>query len=132
MENVVIPAGSSVVVETDRRDNGEKFLLAELLNSRTIESQHATDVEVQAATNVAALGVQAEKLGAANVLQQQVLATAAALAAATNFANTQATILQDGQKTRDLVNAINDQNNAIALVDAKNEIAILKTKLGVV
>lgn len=62
---------------------------------------------------------------------------AAALAAAVNTAAIQAAIaeccceqkmitIEQADKTRDLINMLNSQNNAVALVDAKNEILALR------
>jgi hypothetical protein len=40
-------------------------------------------------------------------------------------------VIADGEKTRDLIRTNRDVDQAVALVDAKNEILALKTKLGV-
>jgi len=120
--------------------------------------KNAAAITVQAEKHAGAFEVQAEKLAAASLVNSltlnsatnvlvQTKADAATLFAAQNAAAIAAQVAQcccalketvrdDGDKTRgaiddleERINDINDLRNAVDLVDAKNEITLLKTKL---
>lgn len=82
-----------------------------------------------------------EKVGAANTLAMHQLSSNLQLQACNNFAEVlkqvagcccevKELIHEDGQKTRDLVNSIERDRNAVALVDAKQELLLAKLSRG--
>jgi hypothetical protein len=97
-------------------------------------------------------GIAIEKIGAAGILAAEKIGAANSLAIHQNFSalqlqacNNHAEVLAaqaacccdikelihlDGQKTRDLVNHIERDRNAVALVDAKQEILLAKLSRG--
>jgi hypothetical protein len=99
----------------------EKLAAASLVNSLTLNS--ATNVLIQT------------KADAATMFAAQNAAAIAAQVAQCCCAMKE-TVRDDGDKTRgaiddleERINNINDLQNAVALVDAKNEVTLLKTKL---
>ncbi len=87
--------------------------------------------QLQAQTLFNAASVEAAKYANAATLQAQTNASAAAAQLAACCCELKEKIGEEGQKTRDLMNQIEREREARALVDAKNEILFLKARVPV-
>ena len=86
----------------------------------------AKDGIIDAAKNAAAITLQAEKLASASVLQAFQLAAAQAAAAAECCCELKEKIGDDGDKTRELINRLEQARLAVSLVDTKIELSNTK------
>lgn len=156
MANEVIGTGSVIGFTNDYNHNGmfsnalldnveRNEIARDLVASARFESKDLSD-------GIQANAVAIEKIGAAGMLAAEKIGAANQLAIHQNFAslqlqacNTHAAVLaqnaeccceikelihMDGQKTRDLVNSIERDRNAVALVDAKQELLLAKLERG--
>ena len=136
--DVVSPAGAEVVSTGHyghRGLEGKDSVLIEGLNNSNLHREVTRDIlvsarENQASTmenrfNNATLIKDAELRSQAHVLQNRVdmVEMKAELAAAVH---------SDGERTRDLMRSHEERRHAVELADAKDEIAALKAKLGIV
>jgi len=120
----------------DRADQ-DRYLAAEFSrtngNVKDAIASLSTDVERNGRSSelatektAAAINLAVEKTGAAGALAAAMNAAALQAKIAECCCETQRTIAEDGQKTRDLINSLQALNNAVQLVDAKNEVLALR------
>lgn len=154
MDTVVAPqTAGTVVTDSDSRHHhgrglegkdvaaiNEMFTLQTLRGLTTDIHQNARDIEVNIEKSGRANELATEKTAAASQLflsngfatnaLAQANNTAAILASqAEGFCEIKERVKDDGQKTRDLINALNTQNLQAQLADAKSEATLLKLKI---
>lgn len=112
---------------------GKDSVLIEGLNNSHLHREVTRDVHVESKENQLAT-LEARNQATLLAKDNERLTTQLALENRVQLTETKyelaAGIIADGEKTRDLIRTQSDINNAIALVDAKNEILALKAKLG--
>lgn len=137
--DVVAPGqnGTEVVAThgySPRGLEGKDSVLIEGLNNGHLHREVTRDVHVLSKDNQLAT-LEARNQATLLAKDNERLATQLALESRVQLAETKyelaASVIADGEKTRDLIRSQSDINNAIALVDAKNEILALKAKLGI-
>lgn len=133
--------GTRDLIQMGFRADGFRDVLESIRNEGRDVAHSLSQLSTQVALGDAASQIAIEKTAAAGILEAaknaaainlnvEKIAAAAALAASECCCEIKELIREDGGKTRELINSVERDRQAVQLVDAKNEILALRLGAG--